>query len=53
MVKSTNRQNLDLEAKIKKSKTALFSETLKLPENEVISCVSFSAYRLPINFNLI
>ena len=35
LVKSTNRQYLDLEAKMEKSKTTLFPQTFEVAENKV------------------
>ena len=36
LVKSTNRLYLDVESGNKKSKSTLFSETLKVPESKVL-----------------
>ena len=41
LLKSTNCQNLDVDAKNEKSKTTLFSETLKVPESKVLSFFHF------------
>ena len=46
LVKSTNRLYLDVESGNKKSKSTLFSETLKVPESKVLSFLLFSASRL-------
>ena len=46
LVKSINRQYLSLEAKNDKSKTTLFSQTFKVPENKVPLLFSFSASEL-------